>query len=130
MTADPNNVMFLSAVPAPAVTLSSSIRNPIPPFGSDVILACTVELSPAVDVPVTVNVQLSDPAGSPLITTPPSVSGFTYTSTAMISSFGRSDSGVYTCRASVSSASTNTFISDSNNESHSIRVTIGEMQVT
>ena len=119
--------MFLSAVPAPTVTLSSSIPNPIPPFGSNVTLTCTVELSPAVDIPVNVNIQLSDPAEDPLATTPLSVSGSNHTTTAMITSFGRSDSGVYTCRATVNSVSTNTFISDSNIESHSMRVTTGEM---
>ena len=85
----------------------------IPIVGSDVTLTCTVELSPAVDVPVTVNVQLSDPAGSPLTTTTPSMSGSTYTSTAMVSSFGREESGDYTCTATVSSSSSIPFLLDS-----------------
>ena len=82
-----------------------------------------MELSPAVDVPVNVNVQLSDPAGNPLTTTTPSMSGSTYTSTAMVSSFERDQSGVYTCIATVSSVSS--FII-SNMGSMSARVTVGK----
>ena len=59
-----NYLPFHFAVPAPtSVMLSSSIPNPIPPFGSDVTLTCAVELSPAVDVPVTVNTVLTTDEG-------------------------------------------------------------------
>ena len=111
--------------------LSSSIASPIPPFGSDVTLICTVLLTSGLEIYVSLNVNFellrTDPSRSPLTTTPPSVSGSTHTTAATISSFGRNDSGVYTCRATVSSASTNTYIRDSNTESHSIRVTTGEI---
>ena len=104
--------------------------NPIRPVGSIVTLTCTVELSPAVDVPVTVNVQLSDPAGSPLTTTPPSVSGSTYITTTMISSFGREQSGVYTCAVNAATTSTTSFITGSKVGFGTARITIGEiMQV-
>ena len=119
--------MFLSVVPAPTVTLSSSIPNPIPPFGSDVTLICSVELSPLVDIPVTVNIQLSDPSEDLLTTALPSMSGSTYNITRMIASFGRDQSGVYTCTATVHSTSPNTFVTDSNSMSNSIRVTTGEI---
>ena len=82
----------------------SNQTNPIRPIGSAVLLTCTVELSLAVDVPVTVNIHLSDPAKSPLTTTTPSVSGSTYTTTATISSFGRERSGEYTCTVSIGSS--------------------------
>ena len=119
--------MYLIA-PAPAsVVVISNKPNPIWPVGSNVTLTCTVELSPAVDVPVTVNVQLSDPAGSPLTTTTPSMSGSTYTSTAMVSSFGRDQSGVYTCTATVSS--TSVFIIDSSMQSGTVRITTGKVYV-
>ena len=111
--------------------VSSTIANPIPPFGSDVILTCTALLTsgPGIDVPLNVTIEALrlNLAGSPLTTTAPSVSGSTYTATAMVSSFGRNDSGVYTCRATVSSVSINSYISDSNTTSHSITVTTGEM---
>ena len=90
-------------------------------------LTCTAELSGGaeVNVPVTVTFVLSrtDPAGSPLTTVTPSMSGSTYTSTAMVSSFGRNQSGVYTCTATVSS--TSSFVS-SNMGSMSARVTVGK----
>ena len=113
-----------TTVPAPtSVSVNSDPFSPII-AESNVTLTCSVELSPAVDVPVTVNVQLSDPAGSPLTTTIPSISGFTYTSTAMVSAFGRDQSGVYTCTATVSS--TSSFLTDSGSTSGTARVTVGK----
>ena len=123
-------IFYLYVVPAPtSIIVSSSIPNPIPPFGSDVTMTCTVELSPSVDVPVTVTTVWTGPAGFMTTNTAQPVMGSTttYTSTAMVSSFGRSDSGVYNCRAHISSASTNAFISDSNTEHDSTKVTTGEM---
>ena len=82
----------------------SNQTNPIRPIGSAVLLTCMVELNLAVDVPVTVNIQLRDSDGNPLTTTTPSVSGSTYTTTATISSFGREQSGEYTCTVSIGSS--------------------------
>ena len=114
--------------------LSSRIPNPVPPFRSNVTLVCTALLvsGPGIDVPlnVTFEVLRMNPAGSPLTTTTPSVSGSNYTTTAMISSFGRSDSGVYTCRASVNLVSTNTYIRASNTRFHSTRVTTGKLIIS
>ena len=123
--------MFLSyyAVPDPTVTLSSSIPNPIPPFsGSDVTLTCAVELGPAVDVRVTVSTALFTPEGSMTSSAAQPVLGSStnYTSTFMITSFGRSDSGTYACAATASLPS-NTYISDSSTVLHVVRVTTGEM---
>ena len=111
--------------------LSSSIPNPIPPFGSDVTLTCAVELNPAVDVPVTVNTVLTNPAGFVNTSTAQPVVGSmtNYATTSMISSFGRSNSGMYACRATISLTSTNEYISNSNTEFHSVRVTTGKTKV-
>ena len=97
------------------------------PIGSDVTLTCTADLDPAIDVLVTVNIQLRAPLGSPSITTTPSVSGSTYSSMATISSFGRNQSGVYTCSATVTPSLPNSFISDSTLQSGTLRVTTGEI---
>ena len=105
-------------------SVTSNPASPIRPIGSAVTLICTIVLSPAIDVPVTVNIILSDPAGSPLITTTPSVSGSNYTSTAIVNSFEREDSGFYMCRTSISS--TFPFIRDSNPKSVASKVTVGE----
>ena len=84
------------------VTLSSSHSNPVQPVGSDVTLTCNVELSPAVDVPVTVNTVWTGPNGfSENGIAQRMGSTTTYTSTAMVSSFGRDQSGVYNCTAAV-----------------------------
>ena len=90
-------------VPRPLMHIGSNQTIPIRPVGSAVLLTCIVELSPVVDVPVTVDIQLSDPAGSPLTTTTLSVSEPTYSTTATISSLGREQSGIYTCRVSIGS---------------------------
>jgi hypothetical protein len=86
--------------------IASNQTNPIRPIGSAITLTCMADLDPAIDVPglVTVNIQLSDPAGRTLTTTTQSVSGFTYTIIATISSFGREQSGTYTCRVSIGSS--------------------------
>ena len=104
-----NNINFvfnviLITVPAPStVNVTSNKVNPIRPVGSDITLTCTVELSPAVDVPVTVNTVWIGPAG--VITTntaqPIMESNTTYVSTAVVRSFGRTQSGNYTCRAAL-----------------------------
>ena len=127
------NFYLLCIVPVPTtVMLSTSIPSPIRPIGATFDLICTVLLTsrPAIDIPLNVNFELlrTHPAGSPaLTTTAPSMSRSNYTTIAIISSFGRNDSGVYTCRATVSSASVNTYVSDSNAQSHSINVTTGEL---
>ena len=77
----------------------------IRPIGSNVTLTCTVELSPAVDVPVTVNTVWTGPAGFRTTNTAQPVMGSstTYITTAIVRSFGRDRSGNYTCTATVSS---------------------------
>ena len=107
--------------------LSSSIPNPIPPFGFNVTLTCTVELSPAVDVPVIVNTVLTTSEGFSNTRTAQLVMGSltNYAVTFMIFSFGRSNSGFYTCGAAVSLVS-NTHIINSSIVFHSVRVTTGE----
>ena len=77
--------------------------DPIWPIGSNVTLICTVELSPAVDVAVTVNTVWTGPAGFSTTNTAQPVMGSntTYTSTAIVRSFGREQSGNYTCRATL-----------------------------
>ena len=101
------NYCYLSpsfiAVPAPhSLTITSKPVSPIRPIGGSVTLTCSVELSNFVDVPVTVDVQLSGPAGRPLTNTTIYMSGFSYTATTTISSFTREQSGTYTCIAIIS----------------------------
>ena len=108
--------------------LSGNIPNPVPPFGSSVTLTCAVELSPAVDVPVTVSTVWTDPDGFMTTRTAQPVMGSStnYAATYMISSFRRSNSGIYSCQATVSLTS-NAYIGDSSTISRAIRVTTGKM---
>ena len=114
------------AVPAPTSVMLSSIPNPVPPFGSNVTLTCAVELSPAVDVPVTINTVLTTDEGFTRTSTAQPVMGSStnYASTDVISPFRRSDSGLYMCAATISSPS-NAYISNSSTVPHSVRVTTG-----
>ena len=109
------------------ISTSQVNRLIVHPVGSSVTLTCMADLDPAIDVPVTVNIQLRDPAGRILTTTAPSVSGSAYSSMATISSFGRGQSGLYTCSATVSPSPPNSFLSDSSSRSETLRVTTGEM---
>ena len=91
---------------------------PIRPFGSTVTLTCTVVLAEYVEG-LTVNTKWTGPNGfSQNGMAQRMGSTTTYTSTAMVSSFGRDQSGDYTCTATVSSVNVTV--------SSSIRVTVGK----
>ena len=82
----------------------SSRPNSLPILGSDVTLTCTLKLHSAV-VPseillLMVDTQLSRD-GTPLTLTGSTIRDTTFTYTTQINSFGRSDSGRYTCTATV-----------------------------
>ena len=72
--------------------------------GSDVTLTCMVELSSVIQTSeifsLAVDAQLSRD-GTPLARKGPTVTGKTFTYTRLIESFGRNDSGNYSCTASI-----------------------------
>ena len=95
-----------------------------------VTLNCTVKLVPAVTnsdlSALVVDVQLSRPNGSPLSLSGPIISDTTFTYTTQVNSFGRNDSGVYTCGASVRpKPSLSEFLTESSQQFGSARVTTG-----
>ena len=103
-------ILLFTTVPF-SVTVSSNPVSPILTLGSNVTLTCTVELSPTVDVPVTVSTAWNGPAGFLTNQTAQpffNVLGNTvnYRSIARVRSFRRNQSGNYTCTATVSSFST------------------------
>ena len=110
------------------MTVTSAPLSPLRPVGSDVIVTCAVELSPMVNIPVAVVTEWTGPAGFTTTNTAQPVVGnsMLYTSTVTVCSFGRNQSGIYTCRATVGSASLNPFISDIVT-SLSTRLTIGKI---
>ena len=107
------------------VDITSNPVSPIRPIGSAVTLTCTVELSPAVDVPVTVNTEWTGSDGFMTTNTAQPVIGSTttYTSTAMVNAFGRGQFGDYICSVNVISAHMN--ISTSDSKSDTLRITVG-----
>ena len=112
-------------VPAPSSIMVSSI--PIRPAGTDVTVTCTVELSNVTDIPVTVNMVWTGPAGfnTTKITQHVTGSTTTYISTVMVNSFRRDQSGVYTCTATVRPMKMSEFLSDSNSLSERMYITVG-----
>lgn len=91
--------------------------------GATVTLTCAVELNPLVDVPVTVNTEWTGPPG---FTTTYTLVGSTtnYTSTAVVRSFGREQSGNYTCCAGINSIPP--FLNGSTPASVTARVSVGK----
>ena len=115
--------MYIFIVPTPTVSITSNPTGIIT-VGSSVTLTCTVESSPSVDVPVTVNTVWTGPDNfNRNIMAQRMGSTTTYASTVMVSSFGRDQSGDYTCTATVSSASP--YITGSMSSSSTARVTVG-----
>ena len=107
------------------MTITSDPVSPIRPVGSTVTLTCTVVFSTAVNVEVDVNTAWTGPDGFMTTNTaqPVMESTTTYTSTAMVSSFGRNQSGNYTCTATVSLTSS---LISSSMGSMSGRITVGK----
>ena len=106
------------------MTVTASPDDPFVIRGSSLTLTCSIELSEAVDIAVTVNTVWSGPPGTQFTTSTSvatMVTATTYTSTATISSVETSDSGEYNCTATVSS--TSPFLTES--DSFSGRETIG-----
>ena len=113
------------------MTLTSNTPNPVRPIGSVVDLTCIVhimELGSAFDVAVMLNIVWTGPDEFTTINSsqPALASSTTYTSRVVVSSFGRNESGNYTCTASLSSSSANLYLSNSSAISDTIRVTTGE----
>ena len=84
------------------MSIISDQDNPIRPIGSTVNVTCVacIDLSnrPEIDVPLTIIIQLAGPEFErTLLESIDMQSDHTYTSSAMISSFGRNHSGSYEC---------------------------------
>ena len=114
-------------VPTPtSVTLLPPYTGIIRPVGSAITMTCTVELSPVVNIPVTMITEWTGPAGFMTTNTAQSIMGSTinYTSTAMVGAFGRNESGVYTCAATATT--TSSFLRDSASLNGTATIIVGE----
>ena len=120
--------MYFIVVPTPiSVMLSASSPTPVRPNGS-LICMVHVELSSEANVPLSVNIALTGPAGFKTINTSQPVIGdmTTYTATATISSLERNQSGNYICAATLDSTLNNTYIVSSSTKNVSVQVITGE----
>ena len=118
-------MFLLFTVPAPtSVTISSSPEKLIA-FAS-VTLTCTVELHRSVDTSLSVVTEWSGPPGFVTTRTAQAVTGSTttYTSTYVVISFGRNESGNYSCATNITS--TSLFLIDSEEQVNTSRITIGK----
>ena len=124
------NIIIVYAVPAPTsvqLAIMSDSDDFIQPFGSNVTLICTVELSPAVDVPVTVNTVWTGPAGFMHHNTTQSdmrSNGIYMINTVISDSLKRNQSGNYNCTVTITS--NNSFLMTSDSSSNTTRVRVGE----
>ena len=79
-----------------------------------------------VNIPVTVMTEWTGPAGFAVNITAQPIEGSTmnYTSTAVVDSLGRNESGVYTCMATI--ITTSPFLRDSASNNGTARITVGK----
>ena len=116
--------------------LSSDTPNSVRPIGSTIVLTCTVYvdilvLSLAMNDSVTVKTVMSGPGGFMFTNTSQPIGrsaggSITFTNTAMISSFGQTQSGNYSCTATLHSL-TNAYNNTNNVTVDYTRVTTGEI---
>ena len=123
--------MHIHTVPTPSsIAFASSRGNSgIQIVGSDVSLICTVQLTSVIQsseiFSLTVHAQLSRD-GTPLALSGLTVTGTTFTYTRQFKSFGRTDSGNYTCKATIRPQSTLTYLTGNETlESDSISIRAG-----
>ena len=74
-----------------------------------------------------VDVQISQPDGMPLTLTGPTVTGTTFTYTTQFNSFERSDSGNYTCNATVRPQPSSTYLTGMGTMLDTARITTGRL---
>jgi hypothetical protein len=95
---------FLPSVPAPtAVTVTAPLGVIA---GSSVTLTCAVELSPAVDIPVTVNTEWTGPDVRFMPDNPVPTAMVNITNYISTVSIGAIKTGNYTCQATIISSGT------------------------
>ena len=82
-----------------------------------------------VNIPVTVVTEWTGPSGFMITNTAQSImsSIINYTSTVAVDSFGRDESGLYTCEATATT--TSSFLRDSASCNGTSRITVGEATI-
>ncbi len=124
-------MVMASPVPPPSVAVTADTDQTL--YTDEVVtLTCDITLDPAVDSEVTVTASWTGPGG-PITAGVSEVtgSGLTYQSTLTLSSLTTSDSGLYTCTASVDPAVPTPLVgSGDGTDSHTIAVGKGPEYLT
>ncbi len=120
----------LSPVPPPSVTVSADPDRTLY-TDEDVSLTCDITLDPAVGSEVAVTASWTGPGG-PITTGVSDISGsgLAYQSTLTLSSLTTSDSGLYTCTASVDPAVPTPLVVGSGDGTDSHTIAVGKDQST
>ena len=117
--------VHLSTVPPPSVSVTNSSATYA---GTNFNLTCTIELNTAVDTPVVVNSTWHGPVviptGTRIIASEPTGTGARYQTILMFRPLNTSDSGHYTCEATVSPSPESQFITASTAGSGTLSVTV------
>ena len=112
-------------VPPPSVNVTNSSATYA---GTNFNLTCTIELNTAVDTPVVVNSTWHGPLGIPtgtrVIASEPIGTGARYQTTLMFRPLNTSDSGHYTCEATVSPSPESQFIITSRTGRVTLRIDV------
>ena len=121
---------FFSSVPPPSsVSVTSTPSSPVNNIVSTVTVNCVVELSPALrasDVSLLMMDIRMSRDGTQQTLTGPTVTGSTVTYTRRFGSFGRNDSGNYTCTVNIRpTGPTASYIIGSAERTSTSEITIG-----
>ena len=115
-------------VPDPLSVIVTSSLGSIVLNGSNVTINCTVELDPAITESelalLMVDAQLSRD-GTPLALGDPTVIGTTFTFTTQLHSFRRTDSGNYTCNATIRPHPASSYLTGRGTLLNTTRITTG-----
>ena len=118
-------MFVVPAVPPPSVSVTNSSGTYA---GTNFTLTCTIELRTAVDTQVVVNSTWRGPVGIPtgtrVVSSSPTGTGARYQTILMFRPLNTSDSGNYTCEATVSPSPESQFISGSTAGSDTLPVTV------
>ena len=123
-----NGLLLPPPVPSPSVNLSRDPESGTLRHSDNLTLICTIQLDEAIDTGVDVTVVWNGPAGniSPDNPTPTMVSDTVYESTVTFSSLETSDSGGYTCTATVSPDPSSEFITESGEGTDTLSIIVGK----
>ena len=123
-----NGLLLPPPVPSPSVTLSHNPESGILRHGDNLTLTCTIQLDGAIDTGVDVTVLWTGPPGNISSDNPTATmdSGTVYESTVTFSSLETSDSGDYTCTATVSPDPSSEFVAESGGRTDTLSIIVGE----